>query len=726
MRHRQHQFTTRFARLHISSAALAAALAALLSLAFPRFLSAQAGHTLHGQVIDAGTRAPLEGAELSIDGGRTTTRSGTDGSWSLPSVSTGSAVLRIRRIGYSGATVTVAQNEAALTVALKPSTRALDAVVVTASRRAQRLADAPVMMRAIDRARIEESGASDVASVLTEQTGIQFTGGHPSGSGVSLEGMSDQHVLVLLDGVPLYGRIADGLDLTRVPTSAVQRIEVVKGPQSTLYGSEAMGGVVNIITRQAGVAAPSLETSFTAGSDHRTDLDVYGTGSAGPLAGSVNLGVRRADLTPGIATTPGAMTERRNGMGSVRWIPDPSLAFDASALIVSERQRWASGGTFNFADNTQSNARVTSTWLNPTSRLTSTLALSQLDHLSRTAASLSPVYGTGNRQLQRLGEADVLFTHTGAAATIDVGTQLRQEYIMSTDGRIAGGSRTLMSAEPYAQAEWRSGRWSIVPGARLSWSEQFGTYMSPRIATSFRVDSSLVLRASAGRGFRAPDFKELYLDFTNDAAYYAVHGNAALRPEHSDNVSLGAEWDGTRTYVRTQMYLNELHDFIETQPLASSGQFAEFTYGNVSRSTTRGIETETGTNLGPLTGEIAYAYLHTRDRSAGGPLLSQAPHSGHVRVSGPLFFGVRASVTDLYTGATPMQRASDGSISSTRDAYNRVDLRFARQAFGHANISLGVSNLFDTRPARWADPTGRRVYAGITLRSGSASTPISQ
>ncbi|HWG34988.1 MAG TPA: TonB-dependent receptor, partial [Gemmatimonadaceae bacterium] len=385
-----------------------------------------------------------------------------------------------------------------------------------------------------------------------------------------------------------------------------------------------------------------------------------------------------------------------------------------------------SGGVFDFADNTQTNARLTGAWLNPTSRLTSTLALSQLDHLSRTSPYTDPIKGTGDRQLQRLGEADVLYTHTSEAATIDIGTQVHQEYIMSTDGRIAGGPRTLMSADPYAQAEWQLGRWSIVPGARLSWSQQFGTYMSPRIAARFRVDSSLILRASVGRGFRAPDFKELYLDFTNDAAYYAVHGNRALRPEHADNASLGAEWAGARAYARTQLYVNELHDFIETQPLASSGQFAEFTYGNISRSTTRGIETETGVNLGPLSGEIAYAYLYTYDRGTAGPLLNQPPHSGHVRLSGPLLFGVRASVVDVYTGSTPMERADDGSISSTRDAYNRVDLRFARQSFGHADISVGVTNVFDSRPARWADPTVRRIYAGITLHARGANTQAPQ
>jgi outer membrane receptor for ferrienterochelin and colicins len=711
---------------NIVKALVAVAVMALVSGVMVTRAEAQKTPVLHGSVVDANTHEPLEGAEIVIVGTGQRTRSGTNGTWQLPSLSSGRQVIRARRIGYSNSEVSVTVTgdaTAPVAIALAPSARGLDAVVVTASRRAQRLQDAPVMMKLIDRKDIEQSGASDVGAVLTEQTGIQFTGGHPSGSGVGLEGMSDQRVLILVDGVPLYGRIADGLDITRVPSSAVERIEVVKGPQSTLYGSEAMGGVVNIITRKPGAGVPpNLEASVIVGSDNRTDVNLYGTAQLGPFATSGNLGTRHVDLTPGIPGSGGAMADRRDGMGSIRWTPNASLALDASTLIVNERQRWPSGGAYDFADNTQANVRLGATWVNSVSRLTSTLALSQLDHLSRTSQYTDPIAGTGDKQLQRLAQADVLYSRTTSAGVFDFGSQIRQEYIMSTDGRIAGGPQTIMSAEPYAQAEWTLGRWSIVPGVRLAWSEQYGTYMSPRIATRFRVDSSLTLRASVGRGFRAPDFKELYLDFSNDAAFYAVHGNPDLRPEHSDNVSAGAEWTGKRAYARTQLYWNGLRDFIETQPLANSGQFAQYTYGNIAKSSTRGVETETGITLGAIHGDVGYAYLSSRDFSTDGPLLGQPAHSGRVSISGPLPLGITASAIDVYTGRTPMERAADGSISSSRDAYNRIDLHLVKRSFGHTDLSVGVDNLFDTRPAQWANPTARQVYAGITWHAREAIT----
>jgi outer membrane receptor for ferrienterochelin and colicins len=157
-----------------------------------------------------------------------------------------------------------------------------------------------------------------------------------------------------------------------------------------------------------------------------------------------------------------------------------------------------------------------------------------------------------------------------------------------------------------------------------------------------------------------------------------------------------------------------LRDFIETQPLPNSDDVAQFTYGNIAKSTTRGVDTETGMTLGMLQTDIGYAYLFSRDRSTRGPLLGQPSQSGRMRLSGPLPFEMRASAIGVYTGSTPMERAADGSISSTRDPYTRVDLRISRPSFGNTDLSLGIQNAFDARPRRWADATERQVYAGVT------------
>jgi outer membrane receptor for ferrienterochelin and colicins len=706
-------------------AAIALAAAALTALP----AGAQTTATVRGRVVDAATRAPLGGAEVAVEGGGTplAARADADGAWRLAGVPGGPRVLVARRIGYATARVTLPlapRADTSVVIALAPAARPLDAMVVTAARRAQRLADVAVTTELVTRQDIEDAAASDVASVLAERTGMQLTGGHPSGAGIALQGLGDQRVLVLVDGVPLYGRISGAVDLSRLPTSAVERVEVVKGPQSTLYGSEAMGGVINVITRGAAERS-DVELRALFGSDRRADTDLFAATRRGALAAAANLGHRFVERTPGVAGAAGggAMVDRVDGLATLRWAPEGrAVTAEAAALAVSERQRWRSGGgtLYDFADNTQVNARLGAAWTGGAGRLSSTLALSSLDHLARTGARPTPVAGTGDRQEQRLVQGDVLYTRPLGAVVLDAGTQARQEFITSSDGRVAGGRRTLLSAEPYAQAEWSAGRWSVVPGARLSWNEQWGAYLSPRAALRVRVDPSLTLRASAGRGFRAPDFKELYLDFTNEGASYAVRGNAALRPERSDNVSLGAEWDRGRLYARGQLYWNELRDLIETRPLPDAGGFAQYTYGNVDRATTRGAELEGGVTLGALRAEAGYAYLYARDLRAAAPLLGQAAHSARAQLAAPLPFGVRATATAVHTGRAPMARDDAGAVTATRDPFTRLDLRAARPLLGRAELSVGVDNVFDARPARWPGVTSRQLFAGVTWRARAA------
>src|SRR5690606_6114811 len=108
----------------------------------------------------------------------------------------------------------------------------------------QQLKDVPVATEVVAREEIERTGAADLSAVLVERTGISVEGGHPVGTGIMLQGLGSERVLVLVDGQPYIGRLSGSLDLSRVPVSLIERVEVVKGPQSTLYGSDAMGGVV--------------------------------------------------------------------------------------------------------------------------------------------------------------------------------------------------------------------------------------------------------------------------------------------------------------------------------------------------------------------------------------------------------------------------------------------------------------------------------------------------
>lgn len=698
--------------------------AALAVAVIPAGVAAQAGTGLSGRVIETGGAGPVAGAEIELAERRLTTVTDSAGRWRFPALPPGSYTLRARRIGFAPRVLAVSVPEAAavsgddgvVTIALQPTALALDQIVVTGSRREQRLADVTVPTEVVSREAIEATGAADLASVLTEQTGIQFEGGHPSGAGIMLQGLSSERVLVLLDGQPMVGRIAGNFDLARIPSHIVERIEVVKGPQSALYGSEAMGGVVNVITRRPEAARLGGSARFTAGSEGRVDAGVSGNAGVGDVAALVDIGRRRVGSTPGRVAANGALSERLDVSARAGWTPAGQWELDAALLVLDERQRWPSGGAMNdFADNVVVDGSLGATWTAGAHRLRPALHFSSFDHLARRSGEAQPIAGSGDRQTQRLLEAELLYSGPLAGAVVDGGVEVKQERITSTDGRIEGGTRTMASAEPFVQMDWSSERTSVVPGARLSWNERWGTTLTPRLAMRYRLRDDLSLRAAAGSGFRAPDFKELYLQFQNDAAStpYAVYGNPDLRPERSTNLTAGLEWTGVLLYARAQGFWNDLRDFIETRPIDGGGSIAQFRYGNVTHARTWGAEAETGLVLAPLRLEAGYAYLGTEDRDTGEPLLGRPVHSARLSVGFSPTRRFRTSVTGVYTGTTPMERDETGSITSQREAYGRIDARLAHELLAGLEAVLGADNIFDARPDEWADAVGRRWYAGL-------------
>lgn len=682
---------------------------------------------LAGVVAAAGSGVGLVGAEVRVSrvAGTDTLFARTDamGRWRVALTQPGRYFVRVRRVGYVTATSAVDVREAgergtSLVMRLDEAPLALDQIVVTAARREQRLADVVTTTEVLTRADIERTGASDLASVLTEQTGVQLQGGMPAGAGVMLQGLGSERVLVLLDGQPVAGRISGVFDVSRIPTSVVERVEIVKGPQSTLYGTDAMGGVINIVTRRPDAGASGARVAVTGGTQARRDVAAGLTLGHGALASSWDVSHRNIETAPGRAEAAGALARRTDGAGKVRWTPDGTRAFEASVLALDERQRWRTSAFYNFGDNRQVSGRLTGSWLHGRHRLAPTLFASLYDHRSRASTEPKPIAGdTGQRQRQRIYQGELLyglrFGSAGAHA-LDLGTLLRRDETETE--RVTGGLRAINTVEPFAQAELAATpRLSVVPGVRVSRSAQWGTHVTPRLASRWRATDRLTLRASVGEGFRAPDFKELFMFFQNTSAGYAVYGNPDLRPESSRNATAGLEWTDSRGFVRGQLFWNGFRDFIETRPTTAPGEPPVYRYFNVDDGSTRGVELETGLVLAGWRVEGGYSGLATRDDATGRPLLGRPSHSGRLLLARSLPLGIRTSVSAVATGRTPMQRdATTGAITSWRGAFTRVDSRAARELPGGTELVLGADNLFNARPAEWAGFTGRHLYTALT------------
>ncbi|HYC50424.1 MAG TPA: TonB-dependent receptor, partial [Gemmatimonadaceae bacterium] len=561
-----------------------------------------------GRVIDGTTSHGVAAAsvELTNETGDTVrVRSTANGSWQGFVMASSRYTARVRALGFQTRAFMIADAASAHELVLVPLALELDRMVVTAARREQRLADVVATTELVSAADIARTGASDLGAALAAASGIQLEGGTPAGTGVMLQGMGSARVLILLDGQPMPGRIAGEFDVSRIPTAMIERVEIVKGPQSSLYGTDAMGGVVNIITKRAIPGERFASASILAGSRDRRDGSVAIGSSLGPVAVRLEGGRRSIAGTPGRAEARGALAERTDVSANAQWQAGAKTTIDVGVLALDERQRWLSGSLFTFGDNLQVSARTSATHtLGSGGSLRATAFGSWYDHLSRASVQPQPIRGdTGQRQDQRLAQLELAYTQPWRAHTLDAGVSLRHDDTRSA--RIPGGRRALMTVEPSLQLEATlTPALTVVTGGRMSMSERWGTHFTPRVAMRYGVTDAITLRASAGSGFRAPDFRELYMQFQNESAGYAVYGNEDLVPERSTNVTAGVEVAADRGYFRGQLFHNEFRGFIEAQLVSAADQ--TYKYANVDDGYTRGVELEGASTLALLRIDAAY------------------------------------------------------------------------------------------------------------------------
>jgi outer membrane receptor for ferrienterochelin and colicins len=694
-------------------------LAGILLLLCTTPAAAQQVGRFEGTVVDRTTNRPVAAQVRVRDsaGVATHARTDRDGRFRTDPLSIGFYTIEIRALGYRSASVerrldaTVSRLD---TVALGAAAIELDALVVTASRREQRLADVPVPTEIISRRDIESSGAADLAQVLLDQTGIQVQGGIASGTGVLLQGLGDERILVLVDGQPVVGRIGGQLDLARLPVASVERIEIVRGPQSTLYGSDAMGGVINIITRNLPSEPVVAELSTVGGSEGRREATFRMGASSGGWRVSIDGGRREADLVAGRTDSADATQSNWDGLLKAELLAG-AWRVTAGVQAVDEDQRWRTGQLWYSNDNFQWNARSGVRYQSGMHELSLSVYGTEYRHHSRRSNSPTPPDSIGERETQGLAELELEYGLTAGPHAVDAGVELTRENIDSD--RVLDRHVAQLAGESFAQYTINLGAWSLVTGARASISDRWGTAFTPRAALQWRPVEPVALRAGVGTGYRAPDFKETRIEFLNigPGFGYVVRGNPDLDPENSRNVTLGVEVTPGSWFVRAQGFYTRFTDFIESVAQPDSGGLQVFTYSNRAAGRTAGIETEAAAVVGPFRFEGGYSWLHTQDDETAGPLLGRPTHSARGGVNWTSSFGMHTRLGAVFTGSAPIQRSEDGT-AVYRDGYTRVDVRAGWRMLRSVQLVIGVENLFEARPQGWPGFTGRRLYAGATWR----------
>lgn len=585
----------------------------------------------------------------------------------------------------------------------------VDTVVVTASRREERLGRTVVATEVISRRELARAPVADLGALLGRFAGVQLDAGVPAGHGIALQGLGGPRVLILVDGQPMTGRVNGTLDLARFPLAMIDRVEIVKGPQSTLYGSAAMGGVINIVTRP-----PSGDTdvaiSLLGGSQARREVTGHAESTRGRWSLRVDGGGVGLGLAPGVESEGGARTMRGyvaprivRGAGRGGW------SLDASALLVDEAQRYRVGQLFSFSDNLQVGARLSASRSGGLSRVAPVVSWSRFDHLSRRASTPRPAADSGARDVQDLLQVELPMSRVTARRVADAGLVLRRESIRAD--RVPGGVRTSHSAEPYGQLTFGAGPAVVTTGARLALHEQWGAFVAPRLAALWRANDVVSVRVGVGRGFRTPDFKELYLSFANTAAGYSVTGNPDLRPEQSTSGAVTLSLSGRATSLRMHAHGTVYRDFIET---TLAGGVASYSYRNLASGRIAGTEVELTRVVGAARLELSHAYLWSRDDASGRPLLGRAPQTASASVlvtRGGNEFSVRGS----WQARTAIGVDDTSGALTHREDFAQVDIGVSRQVLSWLSVRGGAANVLNVLPSgAWPTFAGRQWFIGMS------------
>ncbi len=632
-------------------------------------LYGQKGQSITGRITDQ-KGAAVAFATLQLKPSDAAMSADDQGVFQFHNMTPGQYNLMISAVGFiqKSILVTVGNNPVDLqTIVLQEQISVLDQVVVTASRMEQTLADVPIPVKVISQEQITRSGNVRLDELLIEQTGLLVNSDH--GTGIQIQGLNSEYILVLVDGEPLIGRTAGTLDLSRVTVNNIDRIEIVKGPSSSLYGSEAMGGVINIITKN-----PSNGLSATFGAKYRrfnsSDINAgvnYGTDKLQLNAFFNRLSSDGYDLTENsLSQTVSAFTASTYQVKSKYKISD-QVDLSLSGRYYTEPQEDKIMVSVSDGQNTTDvlhdyNAKRTDWNILPKLewRLRDKALITLRQYLSEYETE-TRITRNADQNLFSLDQFKQNFSRSEAQGdfflnplhTLTVGVGHIKEEVAST--RYIDS--TFTSQYAFVQYLWKpTESIDITLGGRYDDHEAYGSNFSPKVALGLQVNAKLKVRASFGGGFKAPDFRQLLLDFTNPTVGYSVMGTSVvtdgvarliaqgetfrqdpvnnpnaiasartnatvasngLNAESSLAWNIGAHYQlNSKTLITGNLFRNNISNLIDTWAIAQkdNGQFI-FSYRNVEDIVTQGVELETNLTLSPqLSISLGYQFLDTFDQ----------------------------------------------------------------------------------------------------------------
>lgn len=703
---------------------------------------------------------PLENARVTV---RSTTsgfsverRSGAEGKVELSPNLEGRYLVLVSADGFADESRYVEWRNESLTLEIELSIAGLrEQITVTSGSRIEELQqDSAVKVEAVTRESMMATGYERLTDVLSEIPGVVTRSGSSATTGSEqVRGVGARQVAVLQDGLPMVGArgIKRGdLNLNRQSVGRLERVEVVKGAASSLFGTDAIGGVINMISReptQPIQANLSLSGGSLGAVDARGDI---GTRYKN-LTLFLDLEQHRQDayrLVPGSTNTVGPDLLRNDVFFKVRYAFTPhfTLGFTANGYDNREEGRsFGETGPVNglYNDSVQNFTIVGDFIPTPTTTLQVRAYSAHYNEDSRLdslGAPTDPDFANLNERYERLDAT--VSQQIGGRNLLQSGYEWAQDDYRGVN-RLVGDNagQQITSNDVWLQDKIQLTHFATLDiGGRITHHSLYGTQAVPKAGLVVRLDDNWSVRGSFGRGFRAPDLGQLYYRFANPASFYQVIGNPTLQPETSRSFSAGVDFRARRFRGGVSLFRNDVRNLIDSVSIGfptTPEELAElldqygipssfdpllgratYIYRNFGKIYTRGFELNAEQSITRnLRVAAAYTYLDARDIETGLGLPQRHKHQGYVRTEYAkpdwgLFTNVRGTFFSkwLLNPATGTQGFG----------YGIWDFYLAKDVSHGAQMYFSIDNFADSRDQKLAldSPTFDRADYGRTFRVG--------
>ena len=657
-------------------------------------------------------------------------------------------------IAVALAVLTPLSTNAAPVITAVPTTR-LDPIVVTATRSDRVLSDAPVTVQVLDRKKLDDNHAHTLKEALALLPNIYLRQVHgKTGYEVSMQGFSGDQVLVLIDGLPITASTGSTVNLNQYMNMDIEQIEIIQGAASAQFGSAAMGGVINIITKPIGTTKAYISTEVATNGNQNPsgrDFDANKRYVEASIEGALDKDQRfHARLSGSYLDNAGLSldqdawprlkdaSEQSQVSARLSYTPEGLSGNNATDnKLLSHSKYWLEASHYKEDDVSRFNYYVAPRYLaqqrdeniskqrvsigahtdiapnsNDRSKIYKLSAQALYEDYQSDSDTKTEQISTSTRDTNittALAQAQLDFPawilsdkHTHL---LQVGGQIQQDTLSQTKNQMSELIKDDVSrdvGEMYLQDDWLIGdNWEVLSGVRYQNDQDFGDHIAPKLAVKYNhLDAKgrdHIFRSSIGSGYRVPNLKERYYVFDHSNLGYKVMGNPDLQPETSTSYQLGYQGQLSDTVnLHVNGFYNKIKDLIQTDEdnATYEGNIAIYKYMNVDSATTYGGDIGVDWQLDNNAKlQANYAYIHTHNDAADTELTYQPNHK--------IMLALDYRLSDKLQLIPRLNYESKQLITTSDHAYSpswwTIDSKLNYDATANLSVYAAINNIFDVQ-----------------------------